>query len=152
MPRIDLRTRNQPSIGELRELVWICTTVDRPDDWVSAIETRPSVFRCHARVRSLRPDQILDYRAVFGSENAPSKEVVIRCPPDVAIALNHWVYRDAGPSCGNVKQWLRVRSVEDLGEAGRFLSLRCSVDTVLDERTDPATQEEPAVWQSPSLD
>lgn len=152
MPRINLRTRNQPSIGELRELVVVCTTVERPDDWVSSLLTRPGVFRCHARVRDLRPDTILDYKAVLGSEDVPTKEVMIRCPPDVKVDLNHWIYREAGPSCGNAKEWLKIRSVEDLGEVGRFLSLRCSVDVVLDARTDEATQELPPVWETPSMD
>lgn len=148
MPRINLRTRSQPAIGEMREDCVVCTTVDRVDDWVSVIETRPDVFRCHARVRDLRPDQILDYRAVLGAESAPTKEVVIRAPPDVKVDLGHWIFWNGR----HAKQWLRVRSVEDLGEAGRFLSLRCSVDTMLDERTDPATQELPTVFETPSLD
>jgi hypothetical protein len=148
MPRINLRRRTVPSIGELRHIVWICTTTERPDEWVSTIRERPGVFRCHARIRNMLPDQILDYRAVFGSQDAPTTEIIIRFPPDVKVDLNHWVYREDGPA----KMWLKVRSVEDLGNAGRFLILRCSIDTVNDVRTDKVTQELPPTWEMPSVD
>src|SRR5215469_9524676 len=128
MPRINLRRRSVPTIGELRHLVWVCTTTERPDEFVSTIRERPGVFCCHARIRNMQPDQILDYRAVFGSDDAPTKEITIRVPPDCKVDLNHWVYLDSGPA----KIWHKVRGVEDMGAAGRFLILRCSIDTVKD--------------------
>lgn len=145
MPQINLRRRSVPSIGDLRDVVWICTTVEKPDLDVSTIVERPGVFRCHARIRDLRPDQILDYAAVFGDENMPRKEITIRVPPDVHIDLRHWIYRETG----HAKMWMRVRSIEDMAEAGRFLMLRCSVDTINDERTDPVTQRPPPRWEEP---
>jgi len=148
MPKINLRRRSIPAIGEMRDVVWVCTTVERPDDFVSTIVERPGVMRVHARVRDLRPDQILDFQAVFGSENSPTKEITIRAPPDVKVDLGHWVYRETGFA----KIWHRVRSVEDLGEVQRFLILRCSVDTVNDARTDPVTQQPPPVWERPDVD
>jgi len=148
MPRINLRRRVAPTIGELRHTVIVCTTTERPDEYVSTIVERPGIFRCHARIRDLRPDQILDYRAVFGSEDAPVKEITIRVPPDCKIDLNHWIYREDGPA----QMWMKVRTIEDLGEVGRFLILRCSLDTLKDERTDTATQELPPLWETPSMD
>jgi len=148
MPRINLRRRVAPSIGELRHVVWVCTTTERPDNFVSTIVERPGVFRCMARIRSLAPDQILDYQSVFGTTDMPTKEVTIRVPPDAKIDLNHWIYREDGPA----KIWMKVRSVEDLGEVGRFLIMRCSIDTINDVRTDPVTQEPPPIWEQPSMD
>lgn len=130
-------------------MVWICTTTERPDDDVSTIKERPGVFRCHAAIRSIRPEQILNYQAVFGDENAPSKEVIVRMPPDVKVDLNHWVYRECGAYS---KMWMKVRSVEDIDELGKFLLMRCSIDTVLDERSDPATQPLPPTWETPDRD
>lgn len=148
MPRISLRRRGQPSIGELRDLVWVCTTVERPDDFVSTIVQRPGVFQCHARIRDLRYDQILDYMSVFGDENTPTKQITIRVPPDARVDLGHWVYRESG----DAKIWYKVRGVEDMGEVHRFLILTCSVDVVNDRRIDPQTQEPPPVWETPDMD
>jgi len=148
MPRINLRRRVAPTIGELRHVVWVCTTTERPDSNVSTLVDRPGVFRCMARIRNLRADQILDYKAVFGSEEAPTKEITIRVPPDVKVDLNHWIFREDGPA----QMWMKVRTVEDLGEVGRFLVLHCSIDTVNDVRSDPATQEPPPLWETPSMD
>lgn len=148
MPRINLRRRVAPTIGELRHTVWVCTTTERPDNFVSTIVQRPGVFRCKARIRNLRPDQILDYKAVFDSDEAVTKEITIRVPPDAKVDLNHWVYREDGPA----KIWHKVRRVEDLGEVGRFLIMYCSIDTVNDVRTDTVTQEPPPIWETPSMD
>jgi hypothetical protein len=151
MPRIQLGGRTNlggvPAIGDLRNLVWIATTVERPDPATpSTIVNRPGVFQTHARIRNLRPYQILNYQAVFGSERIPTIEVTIRNPPDVKVDLNHWVYRENGPA----QFWYKVRSTEDLGAAGRWLVLNCSIDEVRDQRTDPATQEPPSRWEDPS--
>lgn len=149
MPRINLRRHSQPAIGEMRDLVWVCTTVERPDDDVSTIKTRPGVFQCHARIRNMRPDQIMDYLAVFGTQDKPpSIEITIRYPPDVKVDLNHWVYRETG----DATTWYKVRSVEDLGNVQRFLILNCSIDVVNDVRTDPATQRPPPVWETPTME
>jgi len=148
MPRINLRRRTVPSIGELRHVVWVCTTTEKPDEYVSTIVERPGVFRCHARIRSMAPDQILDYQSVFGTVDMPTKEITIRVPPDAAIGIGHWLYREDGPA----KIWYKVRSTEDLGEVGRFLVMRCSIDTLKDQRTDEATQQMPPVWETPSMD
>lgn len=136
-----------PSIGAMRESVIICTTVERPDDDISTLVTRPGVFRCHARLRNMRPDQILDYMAVNGTEDRPTIEVCIRYPPDTKIDLGHWVYLETGEA----KIWLKVRSVEDLGYVHLFLLLNCSIDWVNDRRSDPATQRSPPAWEMPIL-
>jgi len=146
MSRIVLRRRTVPEIGQLRDLVWVCTTTERPDDDVSTIKERPGVFMCHARIRNLRPDQIMDYLAVFGTQGKPPTiEIAIRFPLDVKIDLHHWVYRKTG----DARIWYKVRSVEDIGGAQRFLFLDCSIDVVNDIRSDPATQESPPVWETP---
>jgi len=146
MPKIVLRRRSAPEIGEMRDIVWVCTTVERPDDDVSTIKRRPGVFECHARIRSLRPDQIMDYQAVFGTEGKPpTKEITIRYPPDARVDVNHWVYQKTG----DARIWYKVRTVEDVGNVQRFLFLDCSIDTVFDDRTDPATQQNPPVWETP---
>lgn len=149
MPRIDLARHNQPRIGEFKDLVTICTTTERPDDFVSTIIERPKVFQCHARIRAIRQSQILDYRAVMGDQDTPTVEVTIRFAPDVKIDLNHWVYLETGFA----KMWMRVRGVEDLGVVHRFLVLSCSVDIIDDRRSDLATQQQrPGGWQSPDMD
>jgi len=146
MPRVTLRRRGIPEVSELRDIVWICTTTERPDDDVSTIKERPGVFEAHARIRNLRPDQILDYMAVFGTQDKPpSVEIAIRYPPDVKIDLHHWVYRETG----DTPAWYRVRSVEDISNAQRWLFLNCSLDTIKDVRTDPVTQQPPPVWETP---
>lgn len=145
MPKIDFRRRSVPRIGELRERVVICTTVEKPDGNVSTIVNRAGVIRVHGRVRRLRPDQILNYQAVFGTQNTPSVEIVIRAPPDVKVDLNHWVFQETGYA----KTWYKVRAVDDLGGVGRFLALDCSIETVNDARNDAATQEPPPQWEEP---
>jgi len=135
----------KPGIGEFRYPVWVCTTaVERPDpDTPSTFVDKPGVFRCYARIRNTSPMRILGYQAVFGSEKTPSVEVTIRNPPDVMVALNHWVYRIGPPAI-----WYRVRSVDDLGIPG-FLVLQCSIDVINDPRLDPTTQQPPPKWNTP---
>lgn len=140
-----------PTIGELRSRVVICTTVERPDADVSTIVKRPGVYSCRARVRPLKPWQIMNYQAVAvyrlaGTNSSASVEITVRNPPDVKIDLNHWVYEITGygPS------WYRVRGVEDIGGWRQWLALHCSIETLKDERSDPATQEEPPVWEDPT--
>lgn len=145
MPKIDLRRRSAPTIGSMRDLVWICTMVERPDGDISTFVERPGVYRCHARFRPIGPTQILDYKAVFGDQDTPTTEITVRVPPDVKVDVRHLVYRLTGPA----QIWYRVRSVEDLVEVHRFLVLRCSTDTLRDERSDPATQEPPPTWETP---
>jgi len=148
MPKIILRRRTVPNIGELRDFVWVCTTTERPDDDVSTIRKRPGVFGCHARIRNLKPDQIMDYVAVFGTEvKPPTIEITIRYPPDAKIDVRHWVYRKTG----DARIWYKVRTVEDAGGVQRFLFLDCSIDTVFDVRSDPATQALPPMWEDPEV-
>ena len=149
MARINLRRHTVPTVGELRDLVWVCTTLERPDADVSTIKRRPGVFRAHARIRNIRPDEIMDYQAVFGTEDKPPTiEITIRYPPDVKVDLNHWVYRETG----DAKIWYKVRRVEDVGNAGLFLFLYCSIDQVNDRRSDPATQQSPPHWEDPAAE
>ena len=136
-----------PEIGELREQVWICTTVEKPDMNVSSIVKRPGVIEVRARVRPLSGDTILDYQAVMGEQDKPTMEVTIRNPPDVKVDIRHWVYHKGRFACS----WLKVRTVEDMGGAGQFLLLRCSVDQVFDVRADPATQRQPPRWDDPGV-
>jgi hypothetical protein len=148
MAKIDLRRRKAPEVGAMRDRVIICTTVERPDEDVSTIVERPGVFECQANILNLKPDQILDYKAVFGTEGpAPTIQITIRYPWDAKIDLNHWVYRKTG----DTPAWYKVRSVEDLGGVGRFLVLYCSIDVVNDTRNDPVTQEPPPVWETPDI-
>lgn len=148
MPRLDPRSQGRaPDIGALRERVVICTTVERPDGDISTIVKRPGVIEVHASVRALRGEEVLNWRAVFASPQAPNVEITVRVPPDVKIDLNHWVwhtdlYRET---------WYKVRTVEDLGGVRRFLVLLCSVDTVRDKRGDPATQAPPPTWETPGM-
>ena len=146
MPRISFRRRVRPAIGDMRQNVWVCTMVERPDLDVSSVVLRPGIFKCHARIRDVRPDEILDYQAVFGAQNRPTKEVTIRVPPDVKIDLGHWIYWEGTYA----NTWLRVRSVEDMANANRFLLIRCSIETVSDQRSDPATQQAPPAWEDPN--
>ena len=149
MTAIDLRRRQVPSIGSMSDVVWVCTTTERPDEDVSTIVERPGVFKAHARIRNIRPDVILDFQAVFGTEEPPpTTEITIRYPPDVKIDLNHWVYRVTGDAL----TWYKVRDVEDMGQARRFLILRCNIDVVNDRRNDPMTQRPPPVWENPNLE
>lgn len=154
MAKIDMRSRRrfgqgwQPEVGELRALVWVCTTVERPDMNVSTIVQRPGVIKVHARIRPLRGDRILDYQAVLGTEKAPTYEITVRMPPDVKVDLNHWIYQEEGDYA---KKWFKVRSTEDMGGRGRFLLLLCSLDKLNDERSDPATQESPPRWREPDV-
>lgn len=148
MPKITLKRRSVwiPEASELRDLVWVCTTVEKPDDDVSTIVRRPGVIKVHARIRQLRPDQIMDYQAVFGTQDPPpTVEITIRMPPDVKVDLNHWVYRITG----HAQIWYKVRNTEDLGGVGRYLIMNCNIDTVNDVRNDPATQEPPPFWEVP---
>jgi hypothetical protein len=126
-------------------VVWICTTVERPDFNVSTVVERPGVIKVHARVRPLRGREILNYQAVFGEQNAPNTEITTRMPPDVKVDLNHWVYQETGYA----KTWYKVRSAEDMGGLGRFLMMHCSIDELKDKRSDPATQQSPPRWEAP---
>ena len=45
--------------------------------------------------------------------------------------------------------WYKVRTVEDMGGVHRFLVLMCTVETINDRRSDPATQPPPPVWERP---
>ena len=146
MTKIVMRRRTVPNIGELRTPAWLCTTVERPDADVSTIKERPGVFPCHARVRNMRPDQIMDFLAVFSTQDKPpSHEITIRYPPDVKVDIHHWIYTDEG----DAQVWYKVQSVE--GHAQRFLFLNCSIDTINDVRTDPATQRPPPAWETPEV-
>ena len=155
MPRIDQRRESVPHIGDLRDVVIVCTTVERPDDNVSTIVERPGVIRVHARVRPLEASQILDYQTVnpgMGRGHAqvkqPSHEITIRVPPDVKIDLNHWVFHAARYT----ETWYKVASVKDMGGAGRFLILYCWSELIRDRRSDPATQELPPRFEVPTWD
>ena len=150
MPRIDQRRESVPGIGDLREIVLVCTTVERPDDNVSTIVERPGVIRVHARVRPLEATQMLDYQAVWpatagGQLKPPSHEITIRTPPDVKIDLNHWVFH----ADRYAETWYRVRMVKDMGGVRRFTIMLCSPETTRDRRSDPATQESPPVFEVP---
>lgn len=129
----------------MRDLIWLCTTVERPDANVSTIVERPGVIKVHARILPLTFEQILNYQAVMGSQNAVTREVAIRNPPDVKVDKNHWVYKITGPD----PMWMKVVGVTNIRGAGRFLLLHCSVETVNDKRSDPATQESPPQWETP---
>lgn len=154
MPRIDQRRDIVPQIGDLRDRVVICTTVELPDTNVSTIVDRPGVIRVHARVRPLEAQQILDYQMVFpgmgrghGLLKTPSHEITIRTPPDVKVDLNHWVFHQDKYTA----TWYRVRLTKDMGGAGRFLLLMCSTETLLDVRSDPATQDLPPQFDRPDM-
>lgn len=140
-----------PTLGALREIVVICTTVERPDGEVSTIVKRPGVIQVHARVRPIRGEMFLDYQAVFGGAGTrlrpPTTEVTIRTPPDVKIDMGHWIYH-----CDRVAEtWYRVRTVEDIGGAHRFTVMLCAPETIRDRRSDPATQQSPPTWEVPDM-
>lgn len=140
-----------PKLGELRDLVVICTMLERPDGEVSTIVTKPGVIQVHARVRPVRGEKFLDYQAVWVGMGKrlgpPTHEITIRTPPDVKIDLGHWVY-----TCDRYAEtWYRVRTVEDIGGAHRFTVLLCAPETTRDRRSDPATQESPPRWEVPIM-
>lgn len=142
-----------PALGDLREVVIVCTAVEKPDGEVSTIVTRPGVIKVHARVRPIRGEVFLDYHVAFGGAGlaggriVPTHEITIRTPPDVRIDLGHWVYH-----CDKFTEtWYRVRTVEDIGGARRFTIMLCAADTVRDIRSDPATQQSPPLWEIPSV-
>jgi hypothetical protein len=154
MPRIDLRRESIPRIGDLREVVVICTMLERPDGNVSTIVDRPGVIRVHARVRPLDAQQILDYQTVYpgmGRGHAqvrhPTVEVTIRVPPDVKIDLNHWVFH----ANRYTETWYKVAMVKDMGGVLRWLQLFCWSELVRDVRNDPATQEPPPRFEVPEM-
>jgi len=140
-----------PTLGQLRDIVVVCATVERPDGEVSTIVKRPGVIQVHARVRPLKGEMLLDYQAVFGGGvralRLPTHEITIRTPPDVKIDLGHWVYH-----CDRVAEtWYRVRTVEDVGGAHRFTTMLCAPEIVRDRRSDPATQQSPPQWEVPDM-
>jgi len=152
LPRIDQRSESVPRIGDLRDVVIVCTTLERPDDFVSTIVERPGVIRVHARVRPLTPQQILDYQTVnpgMGRGHAqikqPSVEITIRVPPDVKVDLHHWVFHRNRYT----ETWYKVASVKDMGGVQRFLILYCWSEIIRDRRSDPATQELPPKFEVP---
>jgi hypothetical protein len=141
-----------PRLGELRDMVVVCTLVERPDGEVSTIVTRPGVIQVHARVRPVRGEAFLDYQINLAGGSSsrfgpPTHEITIRTPPDIAIATGHWVYH-----CDKFAEtWYRVRTVEDIGGAHRFTVMLCAPDTVRDRRSDPATQQSPPTWEVPDM-
>jgi hypothetical protein len=154
MPRIDLRQESPPRISDLREVVIVCTTLERPDLNVSTIVERPGVIKVHGRVRPLQPQQILDYQTVnpgMGRGHAqvrqPTMEITIRVPPDVKIDLNHWVYH----ADRYAETWYKVGMVKDMGGVRRFLILYCWSELIRDRRSDPATQESPPRFEVPDM-
>lgn len=142
MPRFRADRRQKPSIGDLSARVIVCTWVERPDADISVIKTRPGVFSCQARIISIKGSTVLDYQTVWG-ENAPTHEIVIRSPPDVVVALNHWIYHD---DAGGRKVWYRIRNVE---ETGGYVVMLCNIDTYDDSRTDLATQSPDPQFEEP---
>jgi len=145
--------RKSPSVGSLTSRVTVCTTLERPDGDVSTLVDRPGVIQVHASVRPLRGVEVLNWKAVTevysglgGTRGAaPTHEIVIRDPPDVKVDLNHWVFcRDRYS-----ETWYKVRFVEDMGGVHRFLTLLCTIETVKDRRSDPATQPLPPTWETP---
>lgn len=144
MPSIKTGRRKQPAIGDLRDAAYICTWVERPDDDISVVVRRPGVFTCMAKVLPVRGSQVMDYQVIWG-EKAPTHEVTIRCPPDVHLALNHWIYVETKFG----RTWYRIRNIEDLGGVRRFYVILCSQDTIDDNRTDPATQLSDPVFEVP---
>ena len=136
-----------PTIAELRELVWVCTTVERPDENVSTIKQRPGVINVRARIRPLSDLEILDYLPIFGQKDKPDTEIIIRSPPDVKVDARHWVYHESADKV--VKTWYRVRKTRDMANFNRFLLMLCSVDWINDARSDPATQQLPPRWEDP---
>ena len=143
---VQVTKRRLPSAGELRELVWVCTTVERPDMNVSTIKRRPGVIHVRARIRPLSGAMILDYQAVFGEAEKPTTEITIRMPLDVKVDVRHWVFHRTPLH----ETWYKVRTVEDMGGQQRFLMMRCSIDQVFDVRSDPATQQTPPRWDDPA--
>lgn len=132
----------------MRSRVWICCTVERPDPATpSTLVVRPGVFQAQARIRNIRPEQVLNYQSVFGTERTPTVAITIRDPPDAKIDVRHWVYRDEPP----VQVWYRVRNVLPIGDVVRFLTLNCSIDKVNDARTDPVVQQLPPRWETPDV-
>jgi len=136
-----------PYIGELREPVWVCTTVEKPDQNVSTLKTRPGVINVHARIRPMHEQEILDYLPIFNEGEKPNTEIIIRWPPDVKVDARHWVYHESTDHM--VRTWYRVRKVRDMGGLGRFLLMLCSIDQIFDARSDPATQQLPPRWEDP---
>jgi len=155
MPRIEPQVVNKaPRLGSLRDLVTICTTVERPDGDVSTLVNRPGVIQVHANVRPMRGIEVLDWKAVRdvttmnSKANTPTHEITLRVPPDVKIDLNHWVY------CKDrlgTETWYKVRLVEDMAGVHRFLRLTCSIETINDPRSDPVTQTPPPKWEQPDV-
>lgn len=148
MTRIVTSKRSQPDIGLMRDTVIVCTTVEVPDADVSTIVQLPGVIKVKASVIPLRGDTILNYKAVdiSGKGVVPSTQITIRTPPDVKIDLNHKIYHLGryGPT------WYNVDTVEDLGGAGRFTVMLCSVTYVKDKRSDPVTQPQQPEWRVPT--
>src|SRR5262249_37355810 len=104
-----------PAVGDLRSLVIVCTTVERPDGEVSTIVTRPGVIKVRARVRPVRGETFLDYQAVFEGAGTrlrpPTTEITIRSPPDIKLDIGHWIWH-----CDRFAEtWYKVRTVEDIG-------------------------------------
>jgi hypothetical protein len=136
-----------PSVSEMRDTVVICTTIERPDRYVSTIVERPGVIEVRARIRPAKAYQILNYQTVFKSASEITTVITIRMPPDVKVDINHWVYQKTGYA----PSWYKVRSVEDIENQGRFLALYCTLDVLNDERSDPATQQSPPRWDDPDF-
>lgn len=148
MPKIDTSAHKRPSIGQMRDWIVVCTTIEKPVGEVEVLLTRPGVFDCHARVLPLRGEKILDYQSVLGSENTPSHEITLRTPLDVRIDIRHWIYHQDRFAAA----WYRVMSVEDLGGVNRFTVLLVARDTVVDKRADPVTQKFPVYAETPDFD
>jgi hypothetical protein len=149
MPRIIPRSQGSaPDLGSLREIVWVCTTTERPDADVSTIVKHPGVIRVHARVRPLKGSEVLNWKAVFQSPQTPTHEIIIRTPPDVKIDIRHWCF------CADryAESWYRVMTVEDMGGVRRFTVLLCTLETTKDRRSDLATQPLPPRHKTPDDD
>jgi hypothetical protein len=141
-------------MSDLREIVVVCTTLERPDDNVSTIVDRPGVIKVHARVRPITASQILDYQTVnpgMGRGHAqirsPTHEITIRTPPDVKVDLNHWVFH----ADRYTQTWYKVAMTKDMGGVRRFLMLLCWSELIRDIRSDPATQESPPRFEVPEM-
>ena len=145
--RINLLKRTVPRIGELNKRLIICTTIERPDEDVSTIVERPGVFRVHGRVRAIKGEEVLAWKGVFDTAQVPTQEVTIRVPPDVHLDIGHWVF----VSDRYRESWLKVRTIDDLGGAHRFVVLLCTIETLRDRRSDPATQSMPPVFERPTM-
>jgi hypothetical protein len=146
LPNIHELSPKFVNIGHLRNPITVCSWNDKPVGEAEVILERYGVFKSQAFIDPLGPIGLESHTVAYGWDHIPTHSIVMRCPHDVFVDRNYWVYRKTRFGA----QWFRVLRIEDIGERQRMLWMLCALVQSLDVRLDPVVQELPVNQDVPT--